>query len=42
VQCRRNKLPGLRTTDIKSEGTTVVSTTEMGEAVVGELERLTA
>ena len=32
---------GLRTTDIKSEGTTVVSTTEMGEAVVGELERLT-
>ena len=33
---------GLRTTDIKSEGTTVVSTTEMGEAIVGELERLTA
>ena len=33
---------GLRTTDIKSEGTTVVSTTEMGKAIVGELERLTA
>ena len=33
---------GLRTTDIKSEGTTVVSTVEMGEAIVGELERLTA
>src|SRR5271157_2591197 len=33
---------GLRTADIKSEGTTVVRTTEMGAAVVGELERLTA
>src|SRR5271165_5410032 len=33
---------GLRTADIKSEGTTVVSTAEMGAAVVGELERLTA
>ena len=33
---------GLRTTDIKSEGTTVVSTTEMGKAIVSELERLTA
>jgi 3-isopropylmalate dehydrogenase len=34
---------GLRTADIKSEGaTTIVSTSEMGEAVVGELERLVA
>jgi 3-isopropylmalate dehydrogenase len=32
----------LRTADIKSEGTTVVSTSEMGEAIVGELERLAA
>jgi 3-isopropylmalate dehydrogenase len=31
---------GLRTVDIKSEGSTIVSTAEMGEAVVGELERL--
>ncbi len=31
---------GLRTADIKSEGATIVSTAEMGEAVVGELERL--
>src|ERR1700742_16573 len=31
---------GLRTADIKSEGTKVVSTAEMGEAVVGELERI--
>jgi 3-isopropylmalate dehydrogenase len=31
---------GLRTADIKSEGTKVVSTAEMGEAVVGELEKL--
>jgi 3-isopropylmalate dehydrogenase len=31
---------GLRTADIKSEGTKVVSTAEMGEAIVGELERL--
>ena len=31
---------GLRTADIKSEGTKVVSTSEMGEAIVGELERL--
>jgi 3-isopropylmalate dehydrogenase len=30
---------GLRTADIKSEGSTVVSTAEMGEAIVGELER---
>jgi 3-isopropylmalate dehydrogenase len=33
---------GLRTADIKSEGAKVVSTAEMGEAIVGEMERLTA
>jgi 3-isopropylmalate dehydrogenase len=33
---------GLRTADIKSEGAKVVSTAEMGAAVVGELERLAA
>src|SRR5579884_643642 len=33
---------GLRTADIKSEGTTVISTAEMGQAVIGELERLSA
>jgi 3-isopropylmalate dehydrogenase len=33
---------GLRTADIKSEGTTLVSTSAMGEAIVGELERLAA
>jgi 3-isopropylmalate dehydrogenase len=33
---------GLRTADIKSEGTKVVSTAEMGAAIVGELERLAA
>jgi 3-isopropylmalate dehydrogenase len=31
---------GLRTADIKSDGATIVSTAEMGEAVVSELERL--
>jgi 3-isopropylmalate dehydrogenase len=31
---------GLRTADIKSEGCTIVSTSEMGQAVVEELERL--
>jgi len=31
---------GLRTADIKSERCTIVSTAEMGEAVVGELERI--
>jgi 3-isopropylmalate dehydrogenase len=31
---------GLRTADIKSEGTKVISTSEMGEAVVGALEGL--
>jgi len=33
---------GLRTADIKSEGAKVVRTGEMGEAIVGELERLSA
>jgi 3-isopropylmalate dehydrogenase len=33
---------GLRTADIKSDGATIVSTTQMGEAVVSELERLSA
>jgi 3-isopropylmalate dehydrogenase len=33
---------GLRTADIKSEGCKIVSTAEMGEAVVGELEKLSA
>jgi 3-isopropylmalate dehydrogenase len=33
---------GLRTADIKSEGTKLVSTSAMGEAIVGELERLAA
>jgi 3-isopropylmalate dehydrogenase len=33
---------GLRTADIKSEGSRIVSTSEMGEAVVGELERMAA
>src|SRR5579863_2258777 len=33
---------GLRTADIKSEGGSAVSTSEMGEAIVGELARLAA
>ena len=33
---------GLRTADIKSEGAEVVSTSEMGEAIIGELEQLAA
>src|SRR5689334_20742695 len=33
---------GLRTADIKSEGTKVVSTAEMGSAILAELERLAA
>jgi 3-isopropylmalate dehydrogenase len=33
---------GLRTADIKSEGTKLVGTSEMGEAIVGELEQLAA
>src|SRR4029453_9331411 len=31
---------GLRTADIKSEGTKVVTTTEMGDAIVGEMKKL--
>jgi 3-isopropylmalate dehydrogenase len=31
---------GLRTADIRSEGADVVSTSEMGAAIVGELEKL--
>ncbi len=33
---------GLRTADIKSEGATLVGTSQMGEAIVGELEKLAA
>jgi 3-isopropylmalate dehydrogenase len=33
---------GLRTADIKSEGTTVIGTRQMGEAIMAEMERLTA
>jgi 3-isopropylmalate dehydrogenase len=33
---------GLRTADIKSEGSKVVSTSEMGAAIIAELEKLTA
>jgi 3-isopropylmalate dehydrogenase len=33
---------GLRTADIKSEGCKIVSTAEMGEAIVGALEKLSA
>src|ERR1700684_3472996 len=33
---------GLRTADIKSEGAEVVSTSEMGQAIIGELEKLHA
>ena len=33
---------GLRTADIKSEGTTAVSTTQMGEAILKELQKLHA
>jgi 3-isopropylmalate dehydrogenase len=33
---------GLRTADIKSAGTTVVSTSQMGDAVIAEMERLAA
>jgi 3-isopropylmalate dehydrogenase len=33
---------GLRTADIKSDGAKVVSTAEMGEAIIGELESLPA
>jgi 3-isopropylmalate dehydrogenase len=33
---------GLRTADIKSEGTTLVGTAEMGDAVIAEIEKLAA
>jgi 3-isopropylmalate dehydrogenase len=33
---------GLRTADIKSEGVRPASTTEMGEAILGELQKLHA
>jgi 3-isopropylmalate dehydrogenase len=33
---------GLRTADIKSEGATAVSTAQMGEAILKELQRLHA
>jgi len=33
---------GLRTADIKSDGTTVVGTRDMGEAIIGEMARLAA
>src|SRR3982751_972530 len=33
---------GLRTADIKSEGATAVSTTQMGEAIIAEMEKLAA
>jgi 3-isopropylmalate dehydrogenase len=33
---------GLRTADIKSEGTTVIGTAEMGDAVIAEFEKLAA
>jgi 3-isopropylmalate dehydrogenase len=31
---------GLRTADIKSEGTTAVSTAQMGEAILKQLQKL--
>ena len=33
---------GLRTADIKSDGTTVVGTKEMGEAIIAEMDNLAA
>ena len=33
---------GLRTADIKSEGCKIVGTAEMGDAIVGEMEKLSA
>jgi 3-isopropylmalate dehydrogenase len=33
---------GLRTADIKSEGSKVVTTSQMGDAVIGEIEKLAA
>ena len=33
---------GLRTIDIKAEGAKIVSTSQMGSAIIGELETLAA
>jgi 3-isopropylmalate dehydrogenase len=33
---------GLRTADIKSEGAKVVSTAQMGDAIIGEMTKLAA
>jgi 3-isopropylmalate dehydrogenase len=33
---------GLRTADIKSDGSTVVGTREMGEAIIAEMEKIAA
>ena len=33
---------GLRTADIKSEGCKLVGTTEMGDAIIAEMEKLAA
>jgi len=33
---------GLRTADIKSEGATVVTTSQMGDAILGEMKKLAA
>jgi 3-isopropylmalate dehydrogenase len=33
---------GLRTADIKSEGAKIVTTAEMGDAIVGEMKKLAA
>ena len=33
---------GLRTADIKSEGAKLVSTSAMGDAIIGEIEKLAA
>jgi 3-isopropylmalate dehydrogenase len=33
---------GLRTADIKSEGCTLVGTAQMGDAIIGEMQKLAA
>jgi 3-isopropylmalate dehydrogenase len=33
---------GLRTADIKSEGAKIVTTTQMGDAIIGEIAKLAA
>jgi 3-isopropylmalate dehydrogenase len=33
---------GLRTADIKSDGAKIVTTTQMGDAIIGEMETLAA